>query len=345
MADLAVARAPGASLRAGLYESHFMCAWDPAGGRAAWIRYTSLKRPGQPARPSVWLTWFSSRSSAPVALRVTSEEPVAPPPGPLWCSSPLGAIGPGVVQGALRRGAVQGASDAGAVQGASDAGAVQGAIDEASWDLTWSARAGSVPYLPARWLYDRPLPRSNGLSLAPSAVVSGSLRIDGAAVDLSGWDATIGHNWGSDHAEQWSWIHAGGLGADGSGWLDLALARVRIGPLLTPWIAAGAVSLDGLVYTPARRSRVRRSLNGPATSLSLALVGGGAGVGVSTGAGSLSLEIDAPVASTVSWHYAAPTGPGRAVTHCSIADAVITLGAASFEVHGRLAVEHGAPAT
>jgi hypothetical protein len=311
MRSLASSRAAHAGLPARLYESHFMCAWDPGGGRAVWIRYTSLKRPGEPARPTVWLTWFDRSGSGPhLSPRAVRETADSLESGSLWSSSPLGAIGPGVARGAL---------------------------DGASWEIEWSARAGELPYLPARWLYDRPVPRSNGAALAPSAVVlDGTLTVDGVAVALAGWDATVGHNWGSDHADQWSWIHAGGLGADGTGWLDLTLARVRIGPVLTPWIAAGAVMLDGRTYRPARRSRVRRTIAGRSTTVSLALAGG---------AGVLELQIDAPPESTVTWDYAAPAGAGRVARHCSVADAVIRVGAAPpLEVHARLAVEHGGPA-
>jgi hypothetical protein len=48
----------------------------------------------------------------------------------------------------------------------------------------------------------------------------------------------------------------GRLGEDGRGWLDLALVRIRIGPLVTPWIASGALDLDGRRYAPAPLRRV-----------------------------------------------------------------------------------------
>ena len=308
MVDLASSRAARAPVTAGLYESHFVSASDPAGGRALWIRYTALKRRGEAAWPTVWVTWFDpARDTAPRALRVTADAPIAADPSPLWAASPLGAIGPGMARGE---------------------------IEGASWDLRFEGLGPELPYLPARWLYDRPLPRSNGVALAPAALVSGTLTLDGTTTRLDGWDGTIGHNWGSDHAEEWSWIHAGGLGDERRGWLELTLARVRIGPVLTPWLAAGAAAIDGRAAVPARRARVRRELRGERTEVSLALAGGG----------ELALEITAPERATVTWDYAAPAGPGRTVRNCSVADAVVTLGAARIEITGRLAVEHGAPA-
>ncbi|MGA9857976.1 MAG: hypothetical protein WBQ18_08935, partial [Solirubrobacteraceae bacterium] len=217
--------------------------------------------------------------------------------------------------------------------------AAAGAIEGAAWNLSWEPLAAELPYLPARWLYDRPIPRSNGAALIPFAAVSGSFQAAGAAaVALERWDGMIGHNWGTEHAERWSWLHAGGLGEDGTGWLDLVLVRVRVGPLLTPWIASGALRLDGRTRTPSRRGRVVRELDSHRARIGVPLQGGG----------ELALQIVSPPQSTAHWDYASPRGPGRTVENCSVADATVRLDTGSerrvLEVHGRFAAEHGAPA-
>ena len=71
---------------------------------------------------------------------------------------------------------------------------------------------------------------------------------------MSGWPGTVGHNWGSEHAESWVWLHADGFGEQPGDWLELVLARVRAGRALLPWTAFGALSLDG-ERLPARRAR------------------------------------------------------------------------------------------
>ncbi|MGH2866821.1 MAG: hypothetical protein ACRDNK_04520 [Solirubrobacteraceae bacterium] len=310
MRDLAIARAPSASLGAGLYESHFLTAVDPAGGRALWLRHTTLKRPGEAARATVWLTWFDRAAPAPLPARVTAPDPLRGP-GAAWSRSSLGEFGPG---------------------------RARGAIAELAWDLSWESRAGELAYLPARWLYDRPVPRSNGVALAPAASVSGSIRVtaDAPVVTLAGWEGMVGHNWGTEHAEQWSWLHAGGLGADQSGWIELILVRIRLGPLQTPWIAAGALCLDGRILTTARRGGIRRELDGEQTTVHVPMAAGRA----------LELTVAAPANVTVSWDYASPRGPGRQVRNCSVADASLRLrtpnGDLACEVRGRFAVEHGA---
>jgi hypothetical protein len=302
MSDLARARAPLAALRAALYESHYLTAVDPAGGRAVWIRYTSLKRPGEPARPTVWVTWFERGAGAPRAFRVTAPEPLTAAP-PAWARSALGEIA---------------------------AGYARGALEGASWELSWAARVPELPYLPARWLYDRPLPRSQGVALAPRAEITGCLDLGGERVRLDAWEGMVGHNWGSEHAEQWSWLH----GAADEGWFDLVLVRVRIGPLLTPWIASGAVALDGRPRRPATGRRVTRTVEGERTRVAVPL----------RGRETFEVDLTAPAVDTVRWDYASPAGRGREVTHCTIADARARVGERSFALAGRAAVEHGAPA-
>ena len=146
-------------------------------------------------------------------------------------------------------------------------------------------------------MYDRSVPRSNGVALIPSATVSGTLTLDGeepARVDA--WDGMVGHNWGADHADHWTWAHAGGLGPDRSGWFDLVWARIRIGPLLTPWIASGAVHLNGRTDVPARLGRARREADDERTAITVPLAAGG----------TFELTLHAPRRSTVGWHYESP---------------------------------------
>ena len=65
MISLATPRAPAAPLDAALYESHYLTAADPAGGRALWLRFTALKRPGEPAHLTTWLTFFDASAGPP----------------------------------------------------------------------------------------------------------------------------------------------------------------------------------------------------------------------------------------------------------------------------------------
>ncbi len=337
MTPLASPRAPTAPLGAALYESHYLTAADPAGGRALWLRFTAVKRPGEPARSTTWLTWFDASAGAPRALRVTADEPLTDP-GARWARSSLGEMGPSGTRGELSDAADGAGADADADAGRANPTPQPSPSLRASWDLRWESRAGEVAYLPARWLYDRRLPRSNGAALVPAASANGTLVLDGDTVTIDGWEAMVGHNWGSEHAHQWCWTHAGRLGEDGRGWLDLVLVRIRIGPLVTPWIASGALELDGRRYVPAPLHRVTCERAGERTRVRVSL----------SGRAAVTVELTAPRGDTVTWDYASPSGPGRLVDNCSVADALIALETTgrtrSLTVAASAAVEHGGAA-
>lgn len=63
----------------------------------------------------------------------------------------------------------------------------------------------------------------------PDGLVTGTLDVDGHPVSVSGWRGTVGHNWGSEHAHSWVWLHAAGFAAAPDCWLELVLARIRVG--------------------------------------------------------------------------------------------------------------------
>ena len=62
---------------------------------------------------------------------------------------------------------------------------------------------------------------------------------------LDGWPGMAGHNWGAQHAETWLWLHGIAFAGAAGAWLDLAVGRVRVAGRTTPWIANGALELDG----------------------------------------------------------------------------------------------------
>jgi hypothetical protein len=320
MSSLATPRTPRASLSSQLYESHYITATDPAGGRALWLRYTALKRTGSPARATNWMTYFDTSAPCPRALRITAPEPLRDP-AEQWSTSSLGEFGPAGACGAI---------------GGNDTPA---AVREASWRLHWEPRAPELRYLPALWMYDRAVPRSNAAALVPVATTKGVLTLDGQQISLDGWDAIIGHNWGVEHPYEWYWIHAAGMGEDRLGWLDLVLVRIKIGPLLTPWIATGALHLDDHRYSPAPLRRVVCDRAGEQTTVRLSL----------SPRSTVELAITAPSHAGVSWDYASPRGPGRLVDNCSVADATLRLrsptSSRSLTLRGTVAVEHGASGT
>lgn len=152
------------------------------------------------------------------------------------------------------------------------------------------------------------------------------MEVDGERVQLDGWRAMAGHNWGSEHAERWIWLHAVGFEEAPDAWLDMVLGRVRVGPLRTPWVANGALFLDG------RRSRLGGLARRPRVA---ARHDGGELVLPGEEGLEVAVTVRAPAGQLVGWTYADPSGGEHRAANCSIAAVQLRAGARS------LATAHG----
>ena len=65
------ARFPGVAAKAGHYESFYIKACEPGGGRGIWIRHTVHKRPGAEPNASIWFVLFDRAADGPRATKVT----------------------------------------------------------------------------------------------------------------------------------------------------------------------------------------------------------------------------------------------------------------------------------
>jgi hypothetical protein len=186
-------------------------------------------------------------------------------------------------------------------------GAASGAIDGAEWDLRFASSEPPLFHLPRAWMYRARLPRTKLLSPVPAARFDGSMRVDGRTIAVDGWRGVIGHNWGAQHAERWIWLH--GLTEAGD-WLDAALGKVKLGPVTTPWVASGAVSLAGR----------RHALGGPGRKLSVRETPDRCDFEIAGRGLQVRGSVSAPRKDFVGWVYADPEGPEHHTVNCSIAD-------------------------
>lgn len=299
------ARFPAVPAGAGLYESFYLKLCDPGQPRGAWIRYTVHKRPGAPPTGSVWFTLFDP--DGPRAAKLTVPAPQAGAED--WLSVGETRIG---VDGA--RGSI-------------------GA--ELGWELRFEEGEEPLFHLPRERMYSARLPRTKLLSPLPAARFDGLIRVDGRELPVEGWRGMVGHNWGSEHAERWIWLH--GLTADGD-WLDTAIGRAKLGPLTSPWIAGGALSIAGERHAlggPGRKTEVEE------TPESCAFLLSGKDVRVRG-------TVSAPRERFVGWVYADPDGGEHHAVNCSIADMRLSVerpggsgGAWELEVKGAATYELG----
>jgi hypothetical protein len=294
--DPSEARFPAVPANAGHYESYYLKLCRPGEPLGAWIRYTIHKRPREAPLGSLWVTLFEA--AGPRASKLTLPAPAAG--GGHWIRVGEATIGEGAAAGAAEAGV--------------------------AWDLRFETGEPPLLHLPRDWMYRAKLPRTKLLTLAPAARFDGRLSVDDREIAVEGWRGMVGHNWGAQHAERWIWLHA--LTPDGA-WLDAAIGKVRVGPVTTPWVGNGAISIEGRRHTLGGRAvQVREApdrcefvLRGRAITV--------------------RGRVSAPRERFVGWVYADPDGSEHHTVNCSIADMRV-----SVERHGEptmvLGVDGGA---
>ena len=159
------ARFPEIPEKAGHYESFYLKLVQPGGGRAAWIRHTVHKRPGEEATCALWFVLFDSSAAGP---RATKRQ--------------FGAD-------ELERGAGHLHPDRRrrrSPTAAPSAGSRPDAL-EAKWDLAFADSHEPFHHLPRDFLYRSKLPKTKFLSPYPDAVFNGELEVGGERIDVTDW--------------------------------------------------------------------------------------------------------------------------------------------------------------
>ncbi len=330
-----------------MYESFYLRAVSPEEPVGAWIRYTVEKAPGLASRGSLWVTVFDAGAGAPSRYKQSSDELTVPGDG--WIAiggdSHFGAT---LAQGYIRLG--EGA-DAGSDpifcsgsepssysgSGPPPGDPVEEEPGEIRWELNIRPDAPELKHFKQSWLYKSPLPRTKLTSPEPAASFDGTIELPGRTLRMSGWRGMVGHNWGAEHAARWIWLHGIDFREDSTAWLDVALGRVLVAGRLTPWIANGAVCVDG------RRSR----LGGlGARGLKVAESPGRCSLTL-PGEHGLMLEahVETPPGSSAKWRYNDPGARGpdgeHDVVNCSVAALALNVRPAG-EAATTLHTAHGA---
>ncbi len=220
--------------RAGHVESHFLKANSPDGRRALWIKHTLLRPSARPeaAIAEVWAIAFE-RGDAEHAPRVLALKQSVPAAELSYHEQPF-SLRTSFAE--LRHGSAQ--------------GRVHDTTHALSWNLSYPCPADAYRPFPFARMYTAAFPRTKTLTPVPNARAKGWFEIDGARWNVDGWRTAQGHNWGKGHAHAYAWIH--GNAWEGAGlaevFVELLSARVKVGPLLTPWLSVGAIAIDDTTY-------------------------------------------------------------------------------------------------
>ncbi len=318
------ARFPRVGQKAGHYESFYVKACEPGGGRGIWIRHTVHKRPGAEPNASIWFVCFDRAAEGPRATKVTVPAAQLSVPAGSWIRVADAEIGPGRAEGSVDTEALS-----------------------AAWSLNFDGDSEPCKYLPADWLYAAPVPKTKFVAPYPNARFEGRLTIGEDSYELSGWPGMIGHNWGSEHAERWVWLEGTGFEGEAGTFFDAGAARVKLGSKTSPWIPSGMLSLEGERHRlgglgAIRSARIEETPSGCEFFLP------GKDIVVRG-------RVSAPAKDFVGWVYADPKGPEHHTVNCSVCDLELTVerpglparelrlsGGAAYEL-GMRETDHGIP--
>jgi hypothetical protein len=280
----------------GHYESWFQRANDASGRRAFWIRYTILSPRGRPADAvgELWAIAFDRETRRNVAVKEV--QPIGA------CSFAPDRLDVRVGEARLDDGALRGGA---AAHGHAIA-----------WDLR--TKGGQEPrlLLPER-LYAARLPRAKALVGRPLARFTGTLTVDGEAIAVADWVGSQNHNWGTRHTDRYAWGQVAGFDGEPDAFLECSTARLRVGPLWTPWMSPVVLRLRGetLGWNGLPRAIRARGRYAPYEWR----------IATSSGVGALELRIRAEPAEFVALRYDDPPGGAKICLNSKLARCELTL--------------------
>jgi hypothetical protein len=131
-----------------------------------------------------------------------------------------------------------------------------------SWDLSYSKGQAPVLLLPET-LYEARFPSAKSLVPQPLARFEGTVEVDGTRISVDDWAGSQNHNWGSRHTDSYAWGQVAGFDNAGDSFLEIASARLKVGPFWTPALTPAVLRHNGRLYsftsvTQALRARARR---------------------------------------------------------------------------------------
>lgn len=199
----------------GHYESFFVRANHPTRPLAFWIRYTIFSPHRQPEQAigELWAILFDGDTGHHVAVK--KEVPFK------QCAFKTDEFSITVGDARLEPGRLIG---------------VVASIDHTlGWNLTFAGKSPPLFLLPLN-MYTARLPKAKSLVPMPMAVFSGSIVVDGETIDVSDWVGSQNHNWGAKHTDLYAWGQVAGFDNAPDSFLEVATARLKIGPVWTPFI-------------------------------------------------------------------------------------------------------------
>jgi len=215
----------------GHYESFFLRANHPQRRLAFWIRYTIFSPQGHPenALGELWAVFFNGETGRHTAVK--AERPLSEcifDNSKLCVRIGTSGLAPGDLQGSIE----------------SPPGAI-------SWDLTYEGQSPPLLLLPLG-LYPARFPAAKSLVGLPMASFRGELLVNGERIPVDDWTGSQNHNWGRRHTDRYAWGQVAGFDTQPGSFLELATARLKLGPFWTPAFTPIVLRHNGREYAFTR---------------------------------------------------------------------------------------------
>lgn len=211
----------------GHVESHFLKATSPDGKRAVWLKHTILSERGAPERATaqLWAIAFDRRGDRPRAVGAKRVVPIAEA---RFIATPFSSE---VAGGRL------------------DSTSSRGEVEGVRWDLRWTPHAAPFHLFPLERLYTARFPKQKQLCPTPDATFGGWVEVAAERWEIDGWPGMQGHNWGVGNSDAYVWAQCNAWSDATPGtWFEGATARLRLGPVMTPWLSVMSLHSNGQLY-------------------------------------------------------------------------------------------------
>lgn len=216
-----------AGQRGGHYESYFLRANHPTKPMAFWIRYTIFSPNGSPedAIGEIWAVYFDGETGKHSAVK--KEIPISD------CSFRNDSLDVKIGNSHFKSGELM--------------GNVELNSNNISWNLSYKGKEDPLFFYPLK-MYDHKLPRAKSLVGLPMATFNGSFVINDNEIKIKNWIGSQNHNWGEKHTDHYAWGQVAGFDNDPGSFLEIATARLKLGPVWTPFMTIMILRHRGKEY-------------------------------------------------------------------------------------------------
>jgi len=211
----------------GHYESYFLRANHPSKSQAFWIRYTIFSPEGYENKTigEIWAMYFDGDSNQVIAVQ--EDFPLS------QCHFSTNEYAFKIGGSVLTKGSLSGSSKLNK--------------HSISWNLNYSGDESPVLLFPEK-LYSTRLPKAKSLVTTPNTVFDGSIIIDGKQLKIDQWQGSENHNWGRKHTDEYAWGQVAGFDNRPDAFLECSTARIKVGPIWSPWMTLAVLVIDGEKY-------------------------------------------------------------------------------------------------